>query len=95
MAAYTKRQIIDHVHWFLVSQLNRTGATYWTCVLRNGQLKLVAPRRVRTADIILADWDETPNGVPLRTVIHYGVNRNWDALRAAHIKIQEASLHVQ
>ena len=87
MVLYTRRQVIDHIHQFLMTQLNRSRVTYWTCVLRDGRLKLVAPCRVRAADIVLADYAENPNNMPLRTLIHQSVNKNWDALSMANIKI--------
>lgn len=95
MVAYTKRQVIDHIHWFLATQLNRTGATYWTCVLRDGQLKVVAPCRVRDGDLVLADCTENLNAMPLRTVIHQGVDKHWQALSTANMNIQEVALQRQ
>jgi len=95
MVTYTKRQVIDHIHRFLAIRLSATGPLHWTCVLRDGRLKLIAPCRVLPKDIILADYSENLNGLPLRTVIHEGVNRNWDVLITAMVKIQEPSLQIR
>ncbi len=87
MAACTKRQVIDHIHRLLVIQLKRTGEMQWKCVVRDGQIRLIAPRSVRSTDYVIVDYIPIPDSLPLRTVIYYGVNENWDALNAVDITI--------
>lgn len=59
----------------------------WKCVVRDGQIRLIAPRSVRSTDYVIVDYIMIPDSLPLRTVIHHGVNENWDALNAVDITI--------
>ncbi|MHC4584017.1 MAG: hypothetical protein ACYS3N_05775 [Planctomycetota bacterium] len=83
--AYTKRQVIDHIHRLLVIQLKRTEPRQRRCVLRDGQIRLIAPSRLRPTDLVIVDNTENKDFLPLRTVIHHGVNENWDVLNAVDI----------
>ncbi len=85
MVAYTKRQVIDHIHRLLAIQLKRTGSIRVRCVLRDGQIKLIARRCTQATDIVITDYVVSPDTVPLRTVIHQGVDENWDALNGVDI----------
>jgi len=38
-------------------------------------------------DYVIVDYIPIPDSLPLRTVIYYGVNENWDALNAVDITI--------
>ncbi|MHC4327300.1 MAG: hypothetical protein ACYSWW_04155 [Planctomycetota bacterium] len=85
MVAYTKRQVIDHIHLLLAIQLKKTGSLAVRCVLRDGQIELIARRWTQATDIVIIDHVMSPDTVPLRTVIHQGVDENWDALHGVHI----------
>ncbi len=87
MVACTKRQVIDHIHRLLVIQLKRTELMQKRCVLRDGKIRLIAPLSVRPTDLVIVDNTENKVSLPLRTVIHYGVNENWDVLNAVNITI--------
>ncbi len=87
MVAHTKRQVIDHIHRLLVIQLKRTGLMQRRCVIRDGQIRLIASCCERPTDLVIVDNPENTDSLPLRTVIHHGVNENWDALNAVDITI--------
>lgn len=87
MVACTKRQVIDYIHRLLVIQLKRTEPMQRRCVLRDGKIRLIAPRSVRPTDLVIVDNSENKVSLPLRTVIHHGVNENWDVLNAVDITI--------
>lgn len=87
MVTYTKRQVIDHIHRLMVIQFKRTGSMQWKCILRDGQIGLIAPDCVRPMDIVLIDYIANPDCLPLRTLIHEGVDENWDALDAIDMTI--------
>ncbi len=85
--AYTKRQVIDHIHRLLVIQLRRTGSIKLRCVLRDGQIRVITRCSERPTDLVIVDNTGNTNSLPLRTVIHYGVDEYWDALNAVDITI--------
>ncbi len=95
MVAYTKRQVIDHIHLLLAIQLKKTGSIRVRCVLRDGQIELITRRWTQATDIVITDYVMSPDTVPLRTVIHQGVDENWDALNGVHIIAPDALLQRQ
>lgn len=84
MVAYTKRQVIDHIHRLLALQLKRTGSIRVRCVLRDGQIELTTRRCTQATDIVIVDYIVNPDIVPLRSLIHQGVDENWDVLNDLH-----------
>ncbi len=92
MVAYTKRQVIDHIYRLLAIQLKRTGSIQARCVIRDSQIRLIARRRARPTDLIIVDYITNPDCLPLRTVIHQGVDENWDALNGVNITLEGALL---
>ena len=87
MVAYTKRQVIDHIHRLSAIQLERTGSIHARCVIRDGQIRLIAHRRAQPTDLVIIDHVTSPDIVPLRTVIHQGVDENWGTLNGINITI--------
>jgi hypothetical protein len=85
MVAQTKRQIIDHIHLLLARQLKKTGTLQARCVLRDGEIEVIARQCTQATDLVIIDHVISPDIVPLRTVIHQGVDENWDALHGIHI----------
>lgn len=85
MVAYTKRQVIDHIHRLLAIQIKKTGSIRAKCVLRNGRVELIPPHCTQATDLVIIDHVSSPDTVPLRTVIHQGVDEHWDALSGLHI----------
>lgn len=92
MIAYTKRQVVDYIHRLLAIQLKRTGSIQARCVIRDSQIRLIARRRARPTDLIIVDYITNPDCLPLRTVIHQGVDENWDALNGVDIIAPDAFL---
>lgn len=87
LAAYTKRQVIDHIHRLSAIQLERTGSIHARCVIRDGQIRLIAHRRAQPSDLVIIDHVTSPDIVPLRTVIHQGVDEHWDAFNGVNITL--------
>ncbi|MHC4581081.1 MAG: hypothetical protein ACYS14_06455 [Planctomycetota bacterium] len=92
MVAYTKRQVIDHIHLLLARQLKRTGSIRVRCVLRDGHIELVTRGYTQATDVVITDYVMSTDTVPLRTVIHQGVDKNWDALNGVDIVAPDALL---
>ncbi len=87
MAKYTKRKMVDHIHHLFALQLRRTGQVQLNCILRGEEIRLIDPYCIWSTDLIIVDYTKKPDTLPLRTVIHYGVNENWDVLNAVDITI--------
>ena len=87
MVAYTRRQVIDHIHRLSVIQLERTGSIHARCVIRDGQIRLIAHRCAQPADLVIIAHVTSPDIVPLRTVIHQGVDENWNTLNSITITL--------
>ncbi len=83
----TKRHIIDDIHHLFAIQFRRTGQMQWNCILRDGEIRLIAPYLVLNTDLVIVDYTKKPDSLPLRTLIHKGINENWDALNAVDIAI--------
>jgi len=92
MVAYTKRQVIDHIHLLLAIQLKKTGSIRVRCVVRDGQIELITRRWTQATDIVITDYVMNLDTVSLRTVIHQGVDENWDVLEGVHILEPDALL---
>jgi hypothetical protein len=87
MAKYTKRKIFDHIHHLFALQLRRAGQMQLKCILRGVEIRLIVPCCILSTNLIIVDYTKKPDTLPLRTVIHYGVNENWDTLNAVNITI--------
>ncbi|MHC4564535.1 MAG: hypothetical protein ACYTE3_02145 [Planctomycetota bacterium] len=95
MVAYTKRQVIDLIHLLLAKQIKKTGSIRARCVLRDGRIMLIARQCTLATDLVIIDHVVSPDIVPLRTVIHQGVDEHWDALNGIHITAPNALLQRQ
>jgi len=87
MVSYTKRQLIDHIHRLTAKQLKQTGSVEARCVLRDGRIELIPYQRTKATDLVIIDHVRSPDTVPLRTVIHKGVDEHWDTLNDLHINV--------
>ncbi len=87
MVAHTKRQVIDYIHRLLLIRIKRTGIIQWKCVIRDGHVQLVAPYSVQPTDFVIVDYDTFQDFLPLRTMIHQGVDENWDNLNRINITL--------
>ena len=57
----------------------------WNCILRGEKIRLIAPYCVLSTDIVIVDYTKKLDTLPLRTLIHQGINENWDALNDVNI----------
>ncbi len=85
----TKRQIIDHIHHLFAKQFRNTGQMQWNCVLRGEKIRLISPYCVLSTDLVIVDCTKKLDTLPLRTLIHQGVNENWKFLNDVDIKSRE------
>lgn len=85
MVTYTKRQLIDHIHLLLAVQIRMAGEINGRCVLRDDRIELIPFDCTRATDLVIIDYVKSPDTVPLRTVIHQGVEEHWDALRTVNL----------
>ena len=87
MIRYRRKQIIDHIYHPFAVQLRRTEQMQLNCILRGEEIRLIAPYCLLSTDLVIVDYMKKPDTLPLRTVIHNGVNENWDVLNAVGITI--------
>lgn len=88
MAYFTKKRMIDHIHYLFTRQLKTPEPTHKVCVLRKGELKIVTSTMIAPADLVIVDCTLVSNHRLSRSEIKQGVEKNWDALRAAGITIE-------
>ncbi len=87
MAQYTKNTMVDHIQHLFALRPEMSGLLRLVCVLRGRELKVILPPFTNPSDLVIVDYFMEPDSLPLRTLIHRGINKNWDTLSTIDIKM--------